>query len=153
MGNKLNPFHITGFAEGEGSFYIGILSRKMNTGWEVRPSFSLSQNEKDTKLVNSLLDFFGCGFVRPSKGDQTVKYEVRSLKDLQDKIIPHFKKYQLVGRKQSDFIAFRKAVEIMSKNKHLKNEGLKEIIFLALSMTKNPRRIKNLQNILTLLKV
>ena len=41
----------------------------------------------------------------------------------------------------------------MSKNKHLENEGLKEIIFLALSMTKNPRRIKSLQNILTLLKV
>ena len=150
---KLNPFYITGFTEGEGSFYVGILPRKMNTGWEVRPSFSLSQNEKDKVLVSSLVDFFGCGFVRPSKGDQTVKYEVRSLKDLQNKIIPHFKKYQLNGRKQNDFIAFEKAVEIMSKNKHLENEGLKEIIFLALSMTKNPRRIKSLQNILTLLKV
>ncbi len=150
---KLNPFYITGFTEGEGSFYVGILPRKMNTGWEVRPSFSLSQNEKDKALVSSLIDFFGCGFVRPSKGDNTVKYEVRSLKDIQNKIIPHFEKYQLAGRKQNDFIAFKKAVEIMSKNKHLENEGLKEIIFLALSMTKNPRRIKNLQTILTLLKV
>ncbi len=150
---KLNPFYITGFTEGEGSFYVGILPRKMNTGWEVRPSFSLSQNEKDKVLVSSLIDFFGCGFVRPSKVDQTVKFEVRSLKDLQDKIIPHFEKYQLIGRKQNDFIAFKKAVKIMSKNKHLENEGLKEIIFLALSMTKNPRRIKNLQTILTLLKV
>ena len=153
MEKRLNPFYITGFTEGEGSFYVGILPRKMNTGWEVRPSFSLSQNEKDKVLVSSLIDFFGCGFVRPSKKDNTVKYEVRSLKDLQDKIIPHFEKYQLSGRKQNDFIAFKKAVEIMSKNKHLKNEGLKEIIFLALSMTKNPRRIKSLQNILTLLKV
>ena len=150
---KLNPFYITGFAEGEGSFYIGILPRKMKNGWEVRPSFSLSQNEKDKVLVSSLVDFFGCGFVRPSKGDQTVKYEVRSFKDLQNKIIPHFEKYQLKGRKQNDFIAFKKSVEIMSTNKHLENEGLKEIIFLALSMTKNPRRIKNLQTILTLLKV
>ena len=150
---KLNPFYITGFTEGEGSFYVGILPRKMNTGWEVRPSFSLSQNEKDKVLVSSLVDFFGCGFVRSSKGDQTVKYEVRSLKDLQNKIIPHFEKYQLKGRKQNDFIAFKKAVEIMKTSKHLEKEGLKEIIFLALSMTKNPRRIKNLQNVLTLLKV
>jgi len=150
---KLNPFYITGFAEGEGSFYVGILPRKMKNGWEVRPSFSLSQNEKDKKLVCSLIEFFGCGSVRPSKGDQTVKFEVRSLKDLQEKIIPHFEKYQLFGRKQNDFIAFKKAVEIMKTNKHLEKDGLKEIIFLALSMTKNPRRIKNLQNILTLLKV
>ncbi len=150
---KLNPFYITGFTEGEGSFYVGILPRKMNTGWEVRPSFSLSQNEKDKVLVSSLVDFFGCGYVRYSKSDLTFKYEVRSLKDLCDKIIPHFEKYQLTGRKQNDFIAFKKAVEIMSTNKHLENEGLKEIVFLALSMTKNPRRIKNLQTILTLLKV
>ena len=150
---KLNPFYITGFTEGEGSFYVGILPRKMKNGWEVRPSFSLSQNEKDKVLVFSLIDFFGCGFVRPSKGDQTIKYEVRSLKDLQDKIIPHFEKYQLTGRKQNDFIAFKKAIEIMKANKHLENEGLKTIIFLALSMTKNPRRIKSLQNTLILLKV
>jgi len=153
MENKLNPFYITGFTEGEGSFYVGILSRKMNTGWEIRPSFSLSQNKKDTELIYSLIDFFGCGFVRPSKGDQTVKYEVRSLKDLQEKIIPHFEKYQLQGRKQKDFIAFKKAVEIMKPNKHLEKEGLKEIIILALTMTKNPRRITSLENILTLLKV
>ena len=153
MENKLNPFYITGFTEGEGSFYVGILSRRMKTGWEIRPSFSLSQNEKDTELIYSLIDFFGCGFVRPSKGDQTVKYEVRSLKDLQEKIIPHFEKYQLKGRKQKDFIAFKKAVEIMQTNKHLEREGLVEITNLALTMTKNPRRITSLENILTLLKV
>ena len=153
MENKLNPFYITGFTEGEGSFYVGILSRKMKTGWEIRPSFSLSQNEKDTELVYSLIDFFGCGHVRPSKTDNTVKYEVRSLKDLQEKIIPHFEKYQLAGRKQKDFIAFKKAVEIMKTNKHLEKEGLMEITNLALTMTKNPRRISSLENILTLLKV
>ena len=126
---KLNPFYITGFTEGEGSFYVGILPRKMNTGWEVRPSFSLSQNEKDKVLISSLVDFFGCGFVRPSKSDQTVKYEVRSLKDLQEKIIPHFEKYQLKGRKQKDFIAFKKAVEIMRTNKHLEKKRIKRNYF------------------------
>ena len=153
MENRLNPFYITGFTEGEGSFYVGILPRKMKTGWEIRPSFSLSQNEKDTNLINSLIDFFGCGSVRPSKSDQTVKYEVRSLKDLQEKIIPHFEKYQLEGRKQKDFITFKKAIEIMKTNKHLEKEGLVEITNLALTMTKNPRRINSLKNILTLLKV
>ena len=132
---------------------MGILSRKMKVGWEIRPSFSLSQNEKDIVLINSLVNFFGCGFVRPSKTDNTVKYEVRSLKALQEKIIPHFETYQLAGRKQQDFIAFKKAVEIMKTNKHLEKEGLVQITNLALTMTKNPRRINSLKNILTLLKV
>ena len=150
---NLNPFYITGFAEGEGSFYVGISPRKMNTGWEVRPSFSLSQNKKDRDLVYSLTNFFGCGFVRPSKKDNMVKYEVRSLKDIQNKIIPHFEKYQLEGRKRKDFEDFRKVVNLMKENKHLEKEGLSEIVKLALKMTKNPRRIKSLENIITLLKV
>lgn len=149
---KLNPFYITGFAEGEGSFYIGILSRKMNTGWEVRPSFSLAQNEKDKDLIYSLTDFFGCGFVRPSKRDRMIKYEVRCLKDIQDRIIPHFEKYRLKGRKQNDFESFKKALALMKDNKHLEKKGLSKIAELALEMTKNPRRIKSLQNIITLLK-
>ncbi len=153
MKNDLNPFYITGFTEGEGSFYVGILPRKMKEGFEVRPSFSLSQNEKDKELIETLVDFFGCGFVRYSKSDQTFKYEVRSLEDLQSKIIPHFEKYQLEGRKKTDFNTFKKAVEIMKTNKHLEKEGLKEIATLALLMTKNPRRIKSLESILTLLKV
>ncbi len=153
MKNDLNPFYITGFTEGEGSFYVGVLPRKMKGGFEVRPSFSLSQNEKDKELIEALIGFFGCGFVRYSKSDQTFKYEVRSLEDLQSKIIPHFEKYQLEGRKKQDFETFKKVTEIMRGNKHLEKEGLKEISILALTMTKNPRRIKSLENILTLLKV
>ena len=153
MKNELNPFYITGFTEGEGSFYVGILPRRLNAGWEVRPSFSLSQNEKDTKLIFSLIEFFGCGSVRPSKTDNTVKYEVRSLKDLQDKIIPHFEKYQLQGRKKTDFQTFKKVVEIMKTNKHLEKAGLIEITNMVLTMTKNPRRIKSLESIITSLKV
>ena len=149
---NLNPFYITGFTEGEGSFYVGILSRKMSTGWEVRPSFSLAQNEKDKELVSSLVDFFGCGFVRSSKKDNMVKFEVRSLKDIQNKIIPHFEKHQLKGRKLKDFDNFKKVVNLMKENKHLEKEGLIEIVNLALNMTRNPRRIKTLQNIITLLK-
>lgn len=153
MKSDLNPFYVTGFTEGEGSFYIGILPRRMNQGFEVRPSFSLSQNEKDKELIETLIDFFGCGFVRYSKSDQTFKYEVRSLEDLQTKIIPHFEKYQLEGRKKKDFETFKQVINFMQTNKHLEKEGLKQITRLALSMTKNPRRIISLKNILTLLKV
>ena len=125
----------------------------MNTGWEIRPSFSLAQNDKDKDLVYSLIDFFGCGFVRPSKRDNMIKYEVRSIRDVQDRIIPHFEKYQLKGRKRNDYRFFKEIIDLMKKNKHLEKEGLLKIINLVLKMTKNPRRIKSLENIITLLKV
>lgn len=97
---KLNPFYITGFTEGEGSFYVGILARKINTGWEVRPSFSLSQNEKDKVLVSSLIDFFGCGFVRPSKGDQTIKIRSQIVEGFARKDYSAFRKLSINRKKK-----------------------------------------------------
>ncbi len=151
---KLNPYFVTGFVEGEGSFYVGILKRKrMNIRWEARPSFSLSQNKSDRDIVCSLIGFFQCGFVRESANDHTVKYEVRNLKDITTKVIPHFEKYRLVGRKSRDFEIFKKIIVLMNKKEHLKKDGLSRIIKLSLKMTKNPRRIKSLKKIITSLKV
>ncbi len=150
---KLNPYYVTGLVDGEGSFYVGVLPRSRNyVGWEARPSFSLSQNEENKKLVLQLKDFFRCGTIRSSKKDRMIKYEVRSFKDLSQKIIPHFDKYQLAGEKKKDYEIFKKAIGMISEEKHLKKNGLKEIAGLAIRMTKNPRRIKYLKNIITLLE-
>jgi len=150
---NLDPYYITGFVEGEGSFYVGILPRSLEkVKWEVRPSFSLSQNKENKKTVFKLKEFFGCGWIRPSRKDNTLKYEVRSLRELDEKIIPHFEKYPLVGEKEKDFEILKKVVRLMIKGKHLEKEGLKEIIELALRMTRNPKRIKFLKKINTLLK-
>ena len=150
---RLNPYYVTGLVDGEGSFYVGILPRSHNyVGWEARPSFSLSQNEENKKLVFQLKSFFRCGTIRPSKKDRMIKYEVRCFKDLNQKIIPHFDKYQLVGEKKKNYEVFKKAIRIISEEKHLKKNGLKDIAKLAIKMTKNPRRIKYLEKIITLLE-
>ena len=39
-----------------------------------------------------------------AKDDKSVQYRVGSLKDLNDKIIPHFDKYPLITQKKADFI-------------------------------------------------
>lgn len=152
--NKLNPHYVTGLVDGEGSFYVGILPRLLErVKWETRPSFSLSQNKENKRLVFLLKDFFDCGSIRPSKKDNTLKYEVRSLKDLSEKILPHFKKYPLTGQKSKDFNNFQEIILIMQKQEHLETKGLRKIVKLAITMTKNPRRLKFLKRILTLLKV
>ena len=57
----LDPWFVSGLTEGEGCFCISFAVRaKLRTGLEVRPSYSLSLNEKDHELLRDLQAFFGC---------------------------------------------------------------------------------------------
>ena len=78
----LNPYYVSGFADGEGSFSITVSPNvKFNIGWQITPSFSLSQNKNSRAILFKIKNFFGCGSIRPSRKDNTYKYEVRSIKD------------------------------------------------------------------------
>ena len=59
------------------------------------------------------------------KGDQ---YRVSSLKDLNDKIIPHFDKFPLITKKKADFILFKKIISLMNNKEHLTLDGLQKIL-------------------------
>ncbi len=146
---KIDPYFVTGFTEGEGSFYVGIFVRKkMNIGWEIIPSYSISQNKRDEKLLQSIASFFNCGFIRYSKKDNMLKYEVRSLDDIIKNIIPHFQKYLLRSEKKKDFKLFMKIVFLMKDKKHLSVEGFQEITRTVIKMTSNPKRIQSLKRII-----
>lgn len=54
-------------------------------------------------------------------------YIVRSNKDLNSVIIPHFLKYPLQTQKQVDFWLFKAIVDKINKDNHLTEEGLQEI--------------------------
>ena len=137
----LNPNYVTGLADGEGSFSISLSPRpKMLVKWEVRPSFSLAQNKRSRGTLFKLKEFFGCGWVRESKGDNTWKYEVRSLEDLSKFIIPHFLSYPLKTAKISDFEKFMAVIEKMKNGQHLDPAGLKEIFSIAETMNPSGKR-------------
>ena len=150
---KLNPYYVTGLVEGEGSFYVGILPRKLGkVDFEVRPSFSLSQHKRNRSLLFKLKEYFGCGSIRFSKKDQTYKFEVRSLKDLKEKILPHFEKFPLEGEKAKDFKVLKEIVEMMERKEHLERKGLLKIVELIERMTESEKRKKFLQKVATSLK-
>jgi hypothetical protein len=63
-----------------------------------------------------------------------VTYQVANMKDLINKIIPHFLKYPLLSQKGADFLLFKKIVELKNNKEHLKKEGLQQIINIKASM-------------------
>ena len=52
--------YISGYADGEGCFTVSIAPRAtLKVGWEVRPSFSVSQNRDRAEVLHALQAYFG----------------------------------------------------------------------------------------------
>ena len=133
--------YISGFVDGEGCFCVSFQpSLRHRFGWEVRPSFSVSQNADRAELLYLIQERWGCGFIRPDRSDKTVKFEVRNVRDLVEKVLPHFKAYPLLSSKQADFERFARICELVSDDRHLELEGFEEIVRLAMEMNPSGKR-------------
>ena len=133
--------YISGFVDGEGCFCVSFQpSMRHRFGWEVRPSFSVSQNADRAELLYTIQERWGCGFIRPDRSDKTLKFEIRNVSDLVAKVLPHFKTYPLLSSKQADFERFSRICELVSEGQHLEREGLEEIVRLAMEMNPSGKR-------------
>jgi hypothetical protein len=137
----LDPWFVTGLAEGEGCFCVAFAIRpKMKVGLEARPSFSLLLNARDRELLGELQAFFECGWIRESRSDRTFKYEARSVTDLLERILPHFEEYPLRGAKRHSFRGFAQVCQMIGQGDHLRPEGMAEIVEIAYEMNLGKRR-------------
>ena len=133
--------YISGYVDGEGCFSISFSKRdKFLVGFETKPSFSVSQNEDRAQILFLIQKVFKCGFIRRDYSDKTLKYEVRSLDDLINKVIPHFEKYPLLSDKQKDFKFFKQVCFLMQRNLHREKNGLNKIINLVFKMNPSGKR-------------
>src|SRR3989344_8416652 len=133
--------YISGYADGEGCFCVSFSRRpKLRVGWEVKPSFAVGQNYDRREVLDLMMKYFGCGFIRRDYGDKTLKYEVRSLDDLIIKIIPHFDTFPLKSSKRNDFVLFAKICRQMKRLDHLNKIGLAKIVGLAYQMNSSGKR-------------
>jgi hypothetical protein len=139
--STLDPWYVTGLTEGEGCFCVSFGVRaKMRVGLEARPSYSLSLNEKDLDLLTALKEFFGCGWIRASRGDRTFKYEVRSVPELTGRIAPHFEDFPLRGAKARSFAGFAEVCRVIGQGDHLVRAGMRDIVRIAYEMNLGKRR-------------
>lgn len=133
--------YISGYADGEGCFTVSIAPRAtLLVGWEVRPSFSVSQNGDRAEVLHVIQAFFGCGNIRPDRSDKTLKWETRRLDDLVERIVPHFERYPLLSGKRLDFDRFTSICRLAAAGAHRTRAGLIEIVELARAMNPSGKR-------------
>lgn len=130
---SLNPWYVTGLIEGEGCFCINISKHKTKkTGFDARLMFEVEMIIDDKPLLEKLQKHFKCGHIYVLNYERYgwrphVKYAVKSYKDIRDKVIPFFKKYELRGKKKKDFDYFCQAISIFETKDHLKIDGVKKL--------------------------
>jgi hypothetical protein len=133
--SNLHPNFVTGFSDAESYFSLIIIkSSKYKTGWTVKPIFSIHLHIKDKVLLNQIQSFFGVGLIRSvSEKNRTVHFSVQSSKDI-DIIISHFNKFPLITAKNSDFLLFKLAMDLIKNKEHLTKDGLYKILSIRASM-------------------
>ena len=138
---KINPYWVSGFVDGEGTFYVGInRNDTMKVKFQVLPEFRIVQHERDIKLLYALKKYFGVGVVRVNH-DTRYELRVRSLEHINKYVIPHFNKYELLTQKKFDFIKFKEIIKLMNENKHLEIDGIKKIITIASKMNRQDKKM------------
>ena len=135
---------ITGFVDGEGCFSVSIFrnpTAKTKLGWQVFCEFVVSQGEKSRKSLGIIKKYFDCGYIIENKRkdnhhETMLKYCVRSLRDLKEKIIPFFRENRLKTYKQKDFIIFTKILDLVLSKKHLSRSGMIRVAKLISQMNR-----------------
>lgn len=82
----------------------------------------------------SLIEYLNCGNI--NKKSKAVDFKVTKSKDIEEKIIPFFKKYPIEGVKSKDFSDFCKVADLVKNKKHLTKEGLEHIHQIKKQMNK-----------------
>lgn len=85
-------------------------------------------HKKDLELLSHVKNFFGGIGKIYTYSNGMCAFKVSSLKQILDKIIPHFERYQLITKKQADYFLFKKIALMIEQGEHLKVYGLQAII-------------------------
>ncbi|KAG0121836.1 cytochrome oxidase I intronic ORF 5 [Tuber indicum] len=105
---------VAGFTTGDGSFYLIIRANKLNEIPRTDIGFSIAQHSRDMLLLAKFITFFNCGRIKKDSRYSVHYYVVTNIKDITNKIIPFFNKYNTKA-------------EIIKTKTHLSKEGVEHI--------------------------
>ena len=128
----LDPFWVTAFVDGEGSFHVSVIKNKDSKhGWRVQQEFSIELHIRDVNILILIKKELTVGKIY--KIVTSVVLRVYSIKELEI-IIAFFEKYTLITKKRVDYVLFKQAIDIVQKKEHLTIEGLQKIIAIKASI-------------------
>ena len=140
----LTPDYICGFVDGEGCFSVSIRPHptvRYGSGCIVGSVFQIYQHRDNSRILEEINDFFGCGRV-VSKGPNSdvMVYVVSRRSDLESVIIPFFDLHPLISEKREDYRKFREIVLMMQRKEHRTDVGFRRIVELAFSMNRRGKQ-------------
>lgn len=122
--------YIVGLTDGEGSFCAYIRKPDKKT-WNTRVEchFYIKMREDELPLLKKVKQFFACGridFQKESRVNQrdSYRFQISDIKNLKDKIIPFFRKNQLMSQRYRDFKLFCRIVDMVYRKRHFTKRGI-----------------------------
>ena len=132
-------WYLAGFADGEGSFNVSFRPRQdYPLPWKVSLCFNISQ--RDPVILSLYKRHLECGTMR-QRQDGVWYYEVNNLQPMLDNVIPFFRRFHfLSAKKKRDFAKFVELAELFKAGRHLRREGIEEILRIRRDMNDGGNR-------------
>jgi hypothetical protein len=131
--SNLNPYWVSGFIDGDGSFTVNIESK---TNY-VNLRLIIDLNQRETFLIHKISEFFGgVGRINFSSDKQLVYYTISNIKDINAWVLPHFDNYILIGHKNVNYLIWKDIFMKVKSKAHLTQEGINQITELRLKLNK-----------------
>lgn len=140
-------WYLAGFADGEGSFNLSFRPRgDYRMPWKVSLCFNISQ--RDRVILALFKRHLGCGTLR-QRQDGVWYYEVNNLEAIRKNVIPFFRRFGfLSAKKKRDFSKFVQLAELLAEGRHLRREGILEILEIRREMNDGGKRRYSAEEIL-----
>jgi hypothetical protein len=144
-----DPFWLSGFTSGDGTFHI--VFRKSNNNSGVFARFSIHLHIRELEVLNGILnnlnsnkdDNSKCVSIKNKKiyislTAKSANLQISKFTDIVNIIIPFFNKFPILGIKSLDYLDFKKVCEIVKTKEHLKSPSvLKQILKIRSGMNLN----------------
>lgn len=141
---NLQPEWIQAFIDGEGTFQCGISDVKSRNSkyLNVRFTLEISQNTHDSLLLNEIINYFGCGYLKPSFNvksldeSKSVRSVSRAIISNSDVVKSFVDKYPMLTNKNLDYMDWTKLISLKENNLHKTESGLSRMRLIKSNMNR-----------------
>ena len=134
-----DPLWVSGFATGDSTFSVSIEKGTTKLGKRVRLIFGTCLHIREKDLLIGISKYFNNLYlssneinkensIHCNESKNIALLQIKSISDINKKVIPFFTKYPILGIKSLDFEDFKKIAELVKNKEHLKIDGLNKIM-------------------------